>query len=329
LAFDVNQAVQLLMLIPKCNYSMQKLKEAADLILRLEGGDLSLVDRILANRQFQEYLAQNDPDHPLRAVGEYAEQRQKEETGNEAGRRETLEIEILHKKRMLELDCEERMIEIAAKKARLELETAQLTADAAAADLRRSSEREQQLSNTHENFRRERALTIGANFEALKALKGQDAPLSPRSLRVVEDELRTGLLGQERPDAALGRPIYLSKFLADRLLLREAPARARAQVLGRHVLEAMRDMFPEYDTAATTNRVINGYDRDVRMYFEAHLPAIERALERYMAVMPPLRDEELTTAGLQRRRAAARPDVQSFFVPRASAAAAAAAAAAA
>jgi hypothetical protein len=33
--------------------------------------------------------------------------------------------------------------------------------------------------------------------------------------------------------------------------------------------------------------------------------------------MPPLRDEELTPAGLQRRRAAAQPTVQSFFVPQA------------
>jgi hypothetical protein len=37
--------------------------------------DPSLIDKILANRRFQEYLAEKDPLHPLRAIGEFAEAR--------------------------------------------------------------------------------------------------------------------------------------------------------------------------------------------------------------------------------------------------------------
>ena len=50
-----------------------------DTLLRVEGGDESLIDRIKANRKFQEYLQAHDPEHPLRSVGEHAERRQAEE----------------------------------------------------------------------------------------------------------------------------------------------------------------------------------------------------------------------------------------------------------
>jgi len=38
-----------------------------DTLLRVEGGDESLINRIKADRKFQEYLQLHDPEHPLRS----------------------------------------------------------------------------------------------------------------------------------------------------------------------------------------------------------------------------------------------------------------------
>ena len=73
-------------------------------MLRVEGGDESLIDRIKANRKFQEYLKEHDPEHPLRAVGEHAERRQVEEAVPEAMRRVEMEMALAHRKRMLDLE---------------------------------------------------------------------------------------------------------------------------------------------------------------------------------------------------------------------------------
>jgi hypothetical protein len=120
LALDVQGACELLCVIPGSDFGAAVRRRAVDSLLRLEGGDESLIDRIKANRKFQEYLLQHDPDHPLRAVGEYAEQRQVEEAVPEAHRRAEMELALCHKKRMLELEFEEKQLELAAKRARLE-----------------------------------------------------------------------------------------------------------------------------------------------------------------------------------------------------------------
>jgi len=91
-ALDVQGACELLCLIPGSDFGAALRRRAVDTMLRVEGGDTSLLDRIQANRRFQEYLAQHDPDHPLRAVGEHAERRQAEEAVPEAQRREELLI---------------------------------------------------------------------------------------------------------------------------------------------------------------------------------------------------------------------------------------------
>ena len=84
---DVQGAGELLCLIPGSDFGAAVRRRAVDALLRVEGGDESLIDRIKANRRFQEYLAQHDPDHPLRAVGEHAERRQVEEAIPEVHRR--------------------------------------------------------------------------------------------------------------------------------------------------------------------------------------------------------------------------------------------------
>ncbi len=174
-----------------------------DSLLRVEGGDESLIDRIKANRKFQEYLLQHDPDHPLRAVGEYAEQRQVEEAVPEAHRRAEMELALCHKKRMLELEFEEKQLELAAKRARLEqdalsaqegreaakqkarLEEARIQQENEALAAQHKSTTQQKQEEVHEEFRRQRAVTISSNLEALRTLRPErgTAPMSPRSAR--------------------------------------------------------------------------------------------------------------------------------------------------
>ncbi len=67
--------------------------------------------------------------------------------------------------------------------------------------------------------------------------------MSPRSMLLVEDELRTSLLGRERPDPELGRLLYCSKFLMEEMLLKDNAARERAKVFGNDVKEAVRSLF--------------------------------------------------------------------------------------
>ena len=101
--------------------------------------------------------------------------------------------------------------------------------------------RVREMSQTHESFRRERALTIQANAEALRSLRVE---MSPRTKRAVEDQLRTGLLGRERPDPELGRPMYCSTFLKEQLRLTDYASTERAKVFGTDVVEAMQRLFP-------------------------------------------------------------------------------------
>ena len=177
---------------------------------------------------------------------------------------------------------------------------------------KQKAEVQRQQDETHEAFRRQRASTIMVNLEALRLLR-PDAPLSPRSQRVVEDELRTGLMGQERPDAALGRPVYCSRYLQEKLFLKEWAARERAKVFGNDVKAAVRRSFPDYNLEARTNRSVNGHEREAHLYFEAHLPAFDAALPVYLARAVAVRDEELTGEGLQRKRAREEADLRSFF----------------
>lgn len=201
LALDVQGACELLCVIPGSDFGAAVRRRAVDTLLRVEGGDESLIDRIKANHQFQEYLTQHDPNHPLRAVGEYAEQRQVEEAVPEAHRRAEMELALCHKKRMLELDFEEKQLELAAKRARLEqdalsaqegreasqqaleaakqkarLEEARMQQENEALAAQHKSTTQQKQEEVHEEFRRQRAVTISSNLEALRTLRPSAGP---------------------------------------------------------------------------------------------------------------------------------------------------------
>jgi hypothetical protein len=336
-ALDVQGACELLCVIPGSDFGAAVRRRAVDALLRVEGGDESLIDRIKANRKFQEYLAQHDPDHPFRAVGEHAERRQAEEAVPEAHRREQMEMELNHTKHMRELELETARKKARLEVARMEIENSKLEAEAAEAvrtlaerarleeervksenaalAARQKEETQQRREAQHEEFRRQRATTISANMDALRSLRPErgPTPLSPRSMLLVEDELRTGLLGRERPDPELGRPLYCSKFLKEELLLTDHAARERAKVFGNDVKEAVRSLFPDYDVSARTNRSVDGHDREPHLYFEAHLPAFRQALRGYLARASPVRDDELTRDGQARRRAEQAASRRDFF----------------
>jgi hypothetical protein len=73
---EIEAAVEFLMLVPGSELSSQLRKRAAEVLVGVEiGGDTTLIPRILEARKFQEYLAKHDPEHPLRAAGEQAEDR--------------------------------------------------------------------------------------------------------------------------------------------------------------------------------------------------------------------------------------------------------------
>jgi hypothetical protein len=72
-ALDLAQSAEFLLLVPGCDFSVQLRRRAVDVLLRVEGGDQSLINRINANAKFQAYLKEHDPDNPLRALGEHTD----------------------------------------------------------------------------------------------------------------------------------------------------------------------------------------------------------------------------------------------------------------
>jgi hypothetical protein len=93
--------IEIIFLLP--GRSAAKVRQsAAQIFVRYLGGDLSLIHEVERMNHVQTFLRENDPEHPLRAFGEYAEQRQAEEAIPEAQRREEMELALGHKKRMLE-----------------------------------------------------------------------------------------------------------------------------------------------------------------------------------------------------------------------------------
>jgi hypothetical protein len=312
---DLATLIEIIFLLP--GRSAAKVRQsAAQIFVRYLGGDLSLIHEVERMNHVQTFLRENDPEHPLRAFGEYAEQRRAEEAIPEAQRREEMELALGHKKRMLELEFEDKKAELAAKKARFEQE-AEAARQAIETTKKKAQQEEQQRQDEiHEEFRRQRASTITANLGALKVLLPNQQPLSPRSMRVVQDELRTGLLGRERPDASLGKPVYCSRFLQEHLFLKDWAAKERAKVFGNDVKTAVRAMFPDYDLDARTNRSVDGHDREPHLYFETHLPAFFAALPKYVARAAEVKDDELTREGLQKKRAGSEESMRNFFRPR-------------
>ncbi|NDD92039.1 hypothetical protein EBZ37_08145 [bacterium] len=67
IALEIQHAVELLLLIPGNSFSAALRRQAVDALLRIEGGDPGLIDRVLAQQRFQAYLTESCPDHPLLA----------------------------------------------------------------------------------------------------------------------------------------------------------------------------------------------------------------------------------------------------------------------
>jgi hypothetical protein len=325
IGFEILETVEFLMVIPGCELSAQIRRRAADCFLRGEGGDQSYVDRIVAQKHFQDYLAIHDPDHPLRAVGEYAERRQSEEAVIEASRRaaaeaatamcqtETVdELTRVHKKRMLELEYEHRKLQCSAETSIVQSNARAAASNAemvAANALASKAVAEEKMIRTHEARRQERADTILHNMNIWKAMHpGQE--LSPQVQSCMDDQILTGLTGQERPDGWRGLPVYLMDYLKKKMLVTDVAAQHRSSSFGKVVKEEVLEMFPDYKIE-TVNRTVHGRERQVNCYYECHLPAIDKAFEKYLQ-KAPVQNEELSRAGGQARRQTGQQSLMSF-----------------
>ena len=71
-AGDVYTAVELIMLLPGRRAGLVR-SEAARLFVRFHGGDQALAEQVIHNRERQEQLAQENPQHPARAFGRAVE----------------------------------------------------------------------------------------------------------------------------------------------------------------------------------------------------------------------------------------------------------------
>jgi hypothetical protein len=75
----VDKAVEFLMVIPGSDLSAAVRREAAETLVRVAGGDESLIATIERNSRLQDFLRANDPEHPLRAAGDFAERRRRQD----------------------------------------------------------------------------------------------------------------------------------------------------------------------------------------------------------------------------------------------------------
>jgi hypothetical protein len=69
--------VEIIALLPGSGLAADLRRRCAETLARLAGGDLGLIDNVIANRALQEYLAEKDPENPFLAAGEFAERGRK------------------------------------------------------------------------------------------------------------------------------------------------------------------------------------------------------------------------------------------------------------
>jgi len=77
LCVTIEKAVELVALLPGSEVAEEMRRKCAETLVRVTGGDLRLIDEVIANRRLQEYLAAKDPENPIRAAGESAEKGRK------------------------------------------------------------------------------------------------------------------------------------------------------------------------------------------------------------------------------------------------------------
>jgi len=71
LCVPIEKAVELVALLPGSEVAVELRRKCAETLVRVTGGDLGLIDEVIANRRLQEYLAAKDPENPIRAAGEF------------------------------------------------------------------------------------------------------------------------------------------------------------------------------------------------------------------------------------------------------------------
>ena len=256
LALDVQGSCELLCLIPGSDFSVALRKRAVDTFLRVEGGDSSLIDRIKANNKFQQ-------EHPLRSVGEHAEQRQAEEAVPEATRRQKVEESIEHAKRM------EAFEEEAARKRmrHLELENSLLEAqlDKERAETSIALQKVQQAHDAR----------VFTNVRSWMQLHETNhlIKITPADSVAINDRLRSVALEEDRPTPELGRPICLEEYLRKKGVRN---ADTKRSDFGRLVSRLWKEKFPGMEIHKK-QVYVHGQDLLVNAYFEKDLPLIEEA----------------------------------------------------
>jgi hypothetical protein len=271
LALDIQGACELLCLIPGSDFSAALRKRAVDTFLRVEGGDTSLLDRIVANNKFQKYLREKDPEHPLRAVGEHAEQRQAQEAVPEATRRQNVEASIEHAKRMEEFEEE------AARKRtrRMELENSLLEAQVE----RVKMESEKTRADTSIALRTAHDARVFSNVREWTKMHEQNPLIKITSADsvAINDRLRSVVLEEDRPTPELGRPICLEEYLRKQGVRN---ADAKRSDFGRLVSKLWKARFPDAELPKK-QIYVHGQDLQVNAYFEKDLPLIEEAFTQW------------------------------------------------
>ena len=264
ISLDVQGACELLCLIPGSDFSAALRKRAVDTFLRVEGGDTSLLDRIVANNKFQKYLQEKDPEHPLRAVGEHAEQRQEQEAVPEATRRQNVEASIEHARRMEEFEEES-----ARKRTRrMELENSLLEAQI-----------ERARADTSIALQTALDARVFSNVREWTQMHEQNPLINITSADsvAINDRLRSVVLEEDRPTPELGRPICLEEYLRKQGVRN---ADARRSDFGRIVSKLWKARFP--DTEIPKKQIyVHGQDLQVNAYFEKDLPLIEEAFTQW------------------------------------------------
>ena len=280
-ALELERAAEFFMLIPGSELSAASRRRAADVMLRVDGGDVSLIDRILANRKFQSFLQKHDANHPMRAFGEYAERRGREEAENEETRRANVEqaaqaVEETHvRKRLLELQLRE---------AEAKTKEAEAKADEAAAV---ASARRQSFALQHYT---ETQVQTAARVEAAGSAMERLRNILPRgtiesAAGRMADTLVTIATSHPKTDEDYGAPLRLVQFLVDELKCDEAWAFKKVPFFGRCAKEEVDKDFPGVVFPRTRVRY-NGQDYDVHQYYDAQKPALRRAMPRFLAKHP-------------------------------------------
>jgi hypothetical protein len=105
LCVTIEKAVELVALLPGSEVAAALRRQCAEAFVRVAGGDLSLIDDVVANRKLQDYLDAHDPENPIREAGKFAERGRKRSFDEMHGEVQSLARhvgEVLNKQSALE-----------------------------------------------------------------------------------------------------------------------------------------------------------------------------------------------------------------------------------